>query len=213
MTQFEEELKAEEQKHKKIIKYDLETFIALFIIVAFVVTANLVLKSAYKDIGKLKTEVSPVLNACNKDILNASETFHKNATDVQARTSVDSAKTLFDGSIVYFGQMVKKGTDAGLIIDVIDSCYKAAVGFRNVLGSQKGLAENGISDETLGAMDNSLKSLKGKIDSLVTSVDTYNASGFFLKVSWVTPYPGTIEYAHVILPEIQPLATNTPDTK
>ncbi len=66
MTQFEEELKAEEQKHKKIIKYDLETFIALFIIVAFVVTANLVLKSAYKDIGKLKTEVSPVSTHATK---------------------------------------------------------------------------------------------------------------------------------------------------
>ncbi|HMD14175.1 MAG TPA: hypothetical protein VKI62_06085 [Bacteroidota bacterium] len=213
MTQFEEELKAEEQKHKKIIKYDLETFIALFIIVAFVVTANLVLKSDYKDIGKLKTEVSPALNECNKGILNVSETFHKNSTDDQARTSVDSVKTLFDGSIVYYGQMVKKGTDVALIIHVIDSCYKSAVEFRNVLGTQKGLAENGVSGVTLDAMDNSIKNLKGKIDSLVTSVDAYNASGFFLKFSWVTPYPGPIEYTHVVLPEIQPLATNTPDTK
>jgi len=210
---FEEELKAEEKKHKKILKYDLETFIVLIVIVGFIVVTNLILKSNYKPIGRIRAGVAPALIECNKGIMNVAETFRKNTTDDQARASVDAAKLSFDGAILYYGKSVTKGVSDGVIVSVLDSCYEAASRFHDVISKQQNLDGLGVSENMLTVMDNDIKRLKEKTDSLMVGIDEYNTSGFFLKLSWATPYPGTIAYDRINLPELQPMATTTPADK
>ncbi|HUL44487.1 MAG TPA: hypothetical protein VLY03_09025 [Bacteroidota bacterium] len=212
-TGFEEELKAEEKKHKKILKYDLETFIVLIVIVAFVVFTNLMLKSSYKPVGKVRAGIAPALIECNKSILNVGETFRKNTTDDNARIAVDAAKLAFDGAIAYYGKSVTKGVSDGIIVSVLDSCYQSAVHFHNVISTQQNLDGLGVSTAMLTSMDNDIRRLKEKADSLMTGIDAYNSTGFFLTFSWVTPYPSTIAYDRIILPEMQPMATTTPAEK
>jgi hypothetical protein len=209
---FEEELEAGERKHRKIVKYDMELFVAIIIFVIIVVTVNFILKADYKPVGKIKPELPPSIIECNKSILNVAETFRKNSTDLQARASVDASKMSFDTVISYYNKVITKGTDEAVTIRVLDSCYMVAFRFRDTLESQKGLNEAGITPPVINGMDNDIRQLKAKIDSLVAGVDSYNSSGFFLKLNWLTPFPGKIEYNHVALPEVQPIVASSADS-
>jgi hypothetical protein len=205
VSDFEKELEVQEKKHKKILKYDMEILTILILAAAFVAVASLVLKSAYKPVKEAKSGLAPALIECNQSILRNAETYMKNSTHYAARESVDARKKTFDAAIGYYGTVTKKGTREGLILDAFDSCYNGAVQFRNVFELQEGLSDAGISDEMLAGMDNRIKLLKVKRDSLVAGIEAYNATGFFLAFSWLTPYPGTIEYKAPPLPELQPI--------
>ncbi len=209
-SQYEQELEAEEKKHKKILKYDLELFVILIIFIIFVTIVNLILRADYKVVAGMKPTLAPTLVECNKSILNAAETFRKNATDVQARAAVDAAKLSFDSAILYYGRTIQKGTPDGVVLNVFDSCYMVALRFRSVLESQQHLAEYGVTPEMIAVMDNDINALRGKLDTLTAKVEVYNSSGFFLKFSWLTPYPGTIEHDRVALPELQPVIVAAP---
>ncbi len=202
---FEENLEAQEKKHKKFIKYDFEALVVICVLVVVLVVVNFALKANYKNIAKIKPGLAPAVIECNKSILNVAETYRKNSTDIQGRNDVDAAKLSFDSVIYYYGKMISKGTDEDVFIRVIDSCYRVAWRFRNVLESQKGLNEAEVSSTMIEDMDSDIRRLKEKADSLVAAVDDYNAAGFFLKLNWLTPYPGTIEYTRNPLPDLQPV--------
>ncbi len=205
VDEYEEQLEKEEKKHKKIVKYDTEIFVVLVIVVLFVTVVNLILKSEYKSISSIRPNLAPAVVECNKFILNAAETFHKNSSDSAGRAEVDAAKSSFDGALAYYGRTVKKGTEDALYLNVIDSCYMTAFRFRTSLRSQKDLRGGGITDEMLANIDTGIRDLKQKIDSLVSGMNEYNAAGFFLTFSWLTPYPGKIEFTHSTLPDLEPI--------
>ena len=209
-TGFEEVLEAQEKKHKKFIKYDFEALVVICVFIIVMIIVNFTLKSGYKNIGKLKPTLAPAVIECNKSILNVAETYRKNSTDLQGRSSVDGAKMSFDTVIAFYGKTITKGTEEGVIIRVLDSCYMVAYRFRSVLVSQKGLNEAEVSSAMIQGMDADIRHLKEKSDSLVAAVDSYNSSGLLLKLSWLTPYPGTIEYTHTILPDLQPVPAVVP---
>lgn len=202
---FEEELEKQEQKHKKIVKYDMEILIAFFVVLIIIIIENFFLKANYKAVGEAKSGLAPAIIECNKSILNAAETYRKNSGESNAVAIVDAAKMSFDTAIGYCGKTLPmKGTKEGRIVDVLDSCYMTAFRFHNVLESQKNLHEAGVTVSMINNMDKDINRLKENIDSLVAGIESYNSSGFCLKFSWVTPYPGTIEYRHFPLPEVQP---------
>lgn len=202
-TEYQQELEAEEKKHRKIIKYDMEIFVVLLVLAIVVTTINFILKGEYQSVAKAKSGVAPAIIECNKSILNMAETFRKNSTDSVERVNVDIAKISFDAAIVYYGTVMKKNMDDGDIVHVIDSCYLMAVRFHDVIQSQKSLSETGITSAMLTGLKSDIKHLKEKANLLVTGIDEYNSSGLLLKVSWMTPYPGKIEYQHAMLPDIQ----------
>lgn len=202
---FEEGLEAQEKKHKKFIKYDFEALVVICIFVVVLVVVNFTLKADYKCIGKIRPEIAPMVIECNKSILNVAETFRKNSTDIQARTSVDAAKMSFDSVILYYGKTITKGSEEAQFIRVIDSCYMVAWRFRNILEAQKDLNQAEVSQTMIQDMDNDIKHVKDKADSLAAAVDSYNGSGFLLKLNWLTPYPGKIEYTRNTLPDLQPI--------
>ncbi len=203
--EYEEELEAEEKKHRKFIKYDMELFIVLIIVVVFITAVNLILKSEYKSISSTKPDVAPAVVECNKNILNAAETYHKNSSDSAARATVDGAKASFDAALAYYGRTIKKGTEEAVFLSVVDSCYMTAFRFRSVLRAQKDLGSSGVSDLMLNNVDTGIRQLKQEIDSMVVGIDAYNQAGFILKFNWLTPYPGKIEYNHASLPDLEPI--------
>ncbi len=203
-SQYEQELEAQEKKHRRWMKYDLETLVVLLVIAAFVVLVNLSLRSDYRSIGKVKSAIAPAMTQCNKSIMDVAETYRKNALDTLARVRVENAKLSFDMAIIDYNKIVNNRANDGQIVSELDSCYLAAAMFRSALGSKKIINENSVSTEMLNAMDNDIKRLGTMIDSLVIGVNSYNSSGFFLTFSWLTPFPGKLEYNHFTLPELQP---------
>jgi hypothetical protein len=207
---YEKELEAEEQKHKKLIKYDVELIVIALVIVAFTTIVNLYLKSEYKGISEIRPDLAPAVIECNKSILNAAETYRKGVTDTTLRVAVDETKLAFDRSILYYGKVVKKGTDETTLLTAVDSCYFSAVRFRTALRTSKELKEAGVTDLQLTAVDNAITALHQKIDTLADAVAGYNKAGFLLKFSWLTPYPGTIEHSHAPLPDLEPMSALPP---
>ncbi len=208
--EYEHELEVEEQKHKKIIKYDVELIVVALVIVAFTTIVNLYLKSEYKEISELRPTIAPAVVDCNKSILNAAETYRKGVTDTANRVGVDNAKLAFDQSILFYGRVVKKGTDDATLLNAVDSCYYSAVRFRSALRTAKELRESGVTDLQLADIDKTIAALHEKIDTLAANVAAYNNAGFLLKFSWLTPYPGTIEHSHTQLPELEAVSALPP---
>lgn len=203
-SQFEQELEAQEKKHRRWMKYDLETIVVILVIAAFVVVVNLGLRSEYRSIGKVKSGIAVSMTECNKSILDVAETYRKNTFDSLARARVDGAKMSFDTAITDYNRFVNKRENDGLLVRELDSCYLAAATFRTMLGSKKALSSSLVTPEMLDVMDNQIRHLGVMIDSLAVGVEAYNSSGFFLTFSWLTPYPGKLEYQHSPLPELQP---------
>ena len=207
---FAHELEVEEKKHKKVVEYDLVIFGVLIIVFAFAAVSTLVLKSAYKPVKDVKYSVAQALQQCNKSILTAAETYRKNTTDMAARDRVDAGKTAFDAAVSYYGGVAKKGTGEGVMLAAVDSCYRCGARFRDTLEVQRNLIDAGLSADMLNGMEKDLNRLKEKRDSLLAGIEAYNSNGFFLKLSWITPYSGKIEYTSGALPELQPIAPSSP---
>ena len=203
-SQYEQELEAQEKKHRRWMKYDLETLVVLVIIAGFIVAVNLILRTDYRSIGKVKSALAPTMNQCNKSIMDVAETFRKNSVDSASRARVEGAKISFDIAITDYNKLLNNRANDGVIVSELDTCYLAAVNFRVALGAKKTLNVNEISTDMLDAMDKDISHLGTMIDSLTAGVDSYNASGFFLTFSWITPFPGKLQYQHLKLPELQP---------
>jgi hypothetical protein len=212
-AEYEELLQKEEKKHKKILKYDMEIGITLVVIVIIISVANLSLKSNYQAIKEARAGIAPLMIECNKDILNAAETFRKNSTDSAAIVQIDKAKLAYDGAILYYGKTMKKGMDEGLIVAVLDTCFRAANTFRTTLESQPELLRTGVTVPMLNAMDKNILQIRTKIDSLIAGIESYNAGSFFLFLNSVTPYPGKIEYQRLNLPDVTPYTEPPPAEK
>jgi hypothetical protein len=212
-SEYEELLEKEEKKHKKFIKYDMEIGVFLLVVIIVISIANLSLKSNYQPIKEIRAGIAPLIIECNKDILNSAETFRKNSTDSLAITQIDKAKLAYDGAIVFYGKMMKKGMEEGVVVNVLDTCFNAANHFRTTLEVQPELVHTGLTVQMLNAMDNNILHLRGKIDSLVAAIETYNAGGFFLNLSSVTPYPGKIEFRRPLLPDVTPYTEPPPAEK
>ena len=202
-TTFEEDLETQEKKHKKFVKYDLRILVVLLVVLVFIIVENFFLKADYKAVSEPKVGIPSAISECGKSILNVAETYHKNSGDSGGVAAVDAAKLSFDTAIGYFGKVVKKGTKDDAIVTVIDSCYRTAIRFHTVLTAQKNLQIAGVSIPMINNLEKDIKHLRVIIDSLVTGIDAYNSAGFCLKFSWLTPYPGQIEYTHTDLPEVQ----------
>ncbi len=203
---YEQQLELGEKKHKKLVEFDLVAVAIVVIVVAFLSITNLSLKSSYKPVREGKTNTTQALSECNKSLLNIAETFRKNTGDDQARAGIDAQKAAFDAAIGYYGAVVRKGTAEGVFLTAIDSSYRAAVATHRFLESQKDLKGDGVGPEMLANLDQTLKRLKDNRDALVAGIKAYNASGFFLAFSWMTPYPKKIEHAATPLPEFTPFA-------
>ena len=153
----------------------------------------------------------------NKDILNAAETFRKNSTDSASIAAIDKAKLTYDNAILFYSKTMKKGMEEGLVVTVLDTCFIAGNNFRTALEAQPEVLKNGLTVQMLNAVDNDMLRLRGKIDSLVAGIGTYNNSGFLLHLSSLTPYPGKVEFRHQPLPEValyrEPVPAPAPDKK
>jgi hypothetical protein len=213
VNDFAHELEVEEKKHKRVVEYDLVAFGVIILIVAFAAVATLVLKSAYRPVKEMKLNVAQALQQCNKSILTAAEAYRKNTTDYEARARVDAGKSAFDAAVIYYGTVARKGTGEGLMLAAVDSCYRVGLKFRATLASQWNLKESGVEAGMIGNMENDLKLLKEKRDSLMSGIESYNSSRFFLNFSWITPYSGTIEYNPVSLPEMELVVQQPPPVK
>ncbi len=204
-SQFEQELEAQEKKHRRWMKYDLETLVLLLVIAAFVVAANLNLRSAYRSIGQVKSALAPTMIQCNKGILDVAEAYRRNTIDTVSRARVDDAKLSFDQAITDFNKVVNIRQYDGRTVSELDTCYLSAAAFRQALGTRKVLNENAVTNDMLDALDKDIGTLGVMIDSLAAGVNDYNGAGFFLTFNWLTPFPGKLEYHHVRLPALQPI--------